>query len=102
MCFSPSKQKPDVYRVDHHYPGSENRSSVAILYGELGSPDLVPLHNALKNAAKAGVVDYVLRAFVKQRPNQQVRLSGYGVELQMKSTEYKVCLRLPHNHGSLK
>lgn len=26
----------------------------------------------------------------KERPNKRVRLSGYGVELQMKSTEYKV------------
>jgi len=83
-------QRPDVYRVDHHYPGSENLSSVAILYGELGSPDLVPLHKVLETAAKAKVVDYILRAFVKERPNQRVRLSGYGVELQIKSTEYKV------------
>lgn len=25
----------------------------------------------------------------QERPNRKVRLSGYGVELQMKSTEYK-------------
>ena len=28
--------------------------------------------------------------FFKERPFKRVRLSGYGVELQMKSTEYKV------------
>jgi UDP-glucose:glycoprotein glucosyltransferase len=26
----------------------------------------------------------------QERPNRRVRLSGYGVELQIKSTEYKV------------
>jgi hypothetical protein len=26
----------------------------------------------------------------QERPNKRVRLSGYGVELQIKSTEYKV------------
>lgn len=33
----------------------------------------------------------LLETFIlKERPNKRVRLSGYGVELQMKSTEYKV------------
>lgn len=27
---------------------------------------------------------------MQERQNQKLRLSGYGVELQMKSTEYKV------------
>jgi hypothetical protein len=28
--------------------------------------------------------------FYQERPKRRVRLSGYGVELQIKSTEYKV------------
>ena len=32
---------------------------------------------------------YVLRHFVKREREGKVRLSGYGVELQIKSTEYK-------------
>ena len=32
---------------------------------------------------------YILRHFIMNRPEERVRLSGYGVELQIKSTEYK-------------
>ena len=30
-----------------------------------------------------------MRHFISDRPEEKVRLSGYGVELQIKSTEYK-------------
>nr|CAD7428481.1 unnamed protein product [Timema monikensis] len=140
-----------LYELDHHYPGSENASTVAVLYGELGTPELALFHELLKIHAAAGTVDYVLRhhvkvlagilcgdhsyrlfkvlagilcgdhsyrlfkvlawdivwgsflqtlqdlavdcetivACVQERPQRKVRLSGYGVELQIKSTEYK-------------
>ena len=32
---------------------------------------------------------YILRHFTMRRPEERLRLSGYGVELQIKSTEYK-------------
>lgn len=32
---------------------------------------------------------YILYNFIKEKSEQKVRLSGYGVELHMKSTEYK-------------
>ena len=32
---------------------------------------------------------YILRHFISSRSEEKVRLSGYGVELQIKSTEYK-------------
>ena len=31
-----------------------------------------------------------LNGLIQERPRKRVRLSGYGVELQIKSTEYKV------------
>lgn len=79
----------ETFRVDHFYPGSENRSVTVILYGELGTNEFSKFHKALKIAATEGKIGYVLRHFVKERPNKRLRLSGYGVELQMKSTEYK-------------
>lgn len=82
--------KVEFFNVDKHYPGSENKSIVAILYGELGTPEFASFHKILKNFAIDSQIDYVVRHYVKERPNRRLRLSGYGVELQMKSTEYKV------------
>ncbi|KAF5304487.1 hypothetical protein FQA39_LY09683 [Lamprigera yunnana] len=80
----------DVYNVDTHYPGSENRSVIVVLYGELGTREFPHFHNMLKKLALDGKIDYILRHYIKDREDKQLRLSGYGVELQMKSTEYKV------------
>ncbi|XP_068902537.1 UDP-glucose:glycoprotein glucosyltransferase isoform X2 [Tenebrio molitor] len=80
----------DVFNVDTHYPGSENRTKVAVLYGELGTKEFATFHNILKQEAENGNIDYILRHYVQKPSNKKLRLSGYGVELQMKSTEYKV------------
>lgn len=82
-------EKTEIFNVDHQYPGSVNRSITAILYGEIGSPDFKAFHAVLKDHAIDGKIGYVLRHRVQRRMNRKVRLSGYGVELQMKSTEYK-------------
>ncbi|XP_039296318.1 UDP-glucose:glycoprotein glucosyltransferase [Nilaparvata lugens] len=79
----------ETFRLDHYYPGADNRSVVAILYGELGTPGFAEFHEILKKRAAKGEIDYVLRHHVKEASNKRVRLSGYGVELHMKSTEYK-------------
>lgn len=81
--------QPEIFDLDHHYPSSENNSLTVILYGELGTSDFKKFHEVLKGYALSGEIDYVLRHFVKDRPERKVRLSGYGVELQIKSTEYK-------------
>lgn len=57
--------KPEVFNIDHHYPESENRSVVAILYGEIGAPDFLHFHNTLKQYAVDGKIDYVLRHHVQ-------------------------------------
>ncbi|VVC24565.1 Nucleotide-diphospho-sugar transferases,Glycosyl transferase, family 8,UDP-glucose:Glycoprotein [Cinara cedri] len=79
----------ETYHIDHHHPSSKNKSNVAILYGELGTAEFAVFHHVLKKYAQEGSIDYVLRHFVKDKSEQKVRLSGYGVELHMKSTEYK-------------
>ncbi|XP_071798762.1 UDP-glucose:glycoprotein glucosyltransferase 1-like isoform X1 [Asterias amurensis] len=85
------RPKPNVYKVDHSYPGSENNPVVVILYGHIGNLDsqMKHFHKQLKKSANAGTVQYVLRHYVKDKSQRQVRLSGYGVELAIKSTEYK-------------
>ncbi|XP_050308475.1 UDP-glucose:glycoprotein glucosyltransferase isoform X2 [Anthonomus grandis grandis] len=82
-------KNPDLFNLDIHYPGSANRSLAVVLYGELGTPCFAQFHQLLKEEAIAGLIDYVIRHFPQENSNQRLRLSGYGVELQMKSTEYK-------------
>ncbi|KAG5893498.1 hypothetical protein JTB14_010548 [Gonioctena quinquepunctata] len=78
-----------LYKVDTHYPGSANRSLAVVLYGQLGTNTFSQFHQVLKEAALEGKIDYVVRHYVKDNDARPLRLSGYGVELQMKSTEYK-------------
>ena len=61
-------------------------TDAVIVYGEVGSPEFAAAHKAVLEAAPA---TYILRHFTMQRPEERLRLSGYGVELQIKSTEYK-------------
>lgn len=88
---APSSLDADVesYTFDHIYPGSENNTRTVILYGDLGSAAIRPYHKLLENSANAGKVRYILRHQLASRSDRPVRLSGYGVELHLKSTEYK-------------
>lgn len=102
--YTEDDDPPELHRIDTHYPGSANRSLIAVLYGQLGTSDFSKFHGTLRNYAQAGILDYVVRHYVRGGQYEQgdhiiehedsnsrrLRLSGYGVELQMKSTEYKV------------
>ncbi|TMS21660.1 UDP-glucose:glycoprotein glucosyltransferase 1 [Larimichthys crocea] len=66
---APERPKPYLFKGDHRYPGSNPDAPVVILYAEFGKPDFQELH---------------------QKPSEKkVYLSGYGVELAIKSQEYK-------------
>jgi UDP-glucose:glycoprotein glucosyltransferase len=93
-CSLPTVIKADAERAvtydsDHIYPGTDSTAPLVILYGEVGSAALASAHTALAALAMEGKVTYVLRHFVNRKLEGRVRLSGYGVELQIKSTEYK-------------
>ena len=66
-----------------------------ILYGQIGSRKFAELHSALKAKASKGLIKYIVRHYLgSAEPNtkkqtNKLRLSGYGVELQIKSSEYK-------------
>uniref|UniRef100_A0A1B0G8K0 UDP-glucose:glycoprotein glucosyltransferase n=1 Tax=Glossina morsitans morsitans TaxID=37546 RepID=A0A1B0G8K0_GLOMM len=82
----------DLHSFDHIYPGSENNSLTAILYGDLGSKAFAQYHRYLAENALPLGVRYVTRHYLActgSKVNKRVRLSGYGVELHLKSTEYK-------------
>ncbi|KAH9634134.1 hypothetical protein HF086_001336 [Spodoptera exigua] len=81
--YDVEEHKQATYLLDHSYPSSDNKSLTAILYGELGMKDFTTKHKILSTYADSGAINYVPRGKPK------LRLSGYGVELQLKSTEYK-------------
>ncbi|XP_015179238.1 PREDICTED: UDP-glucose:glycoprotein glucosyltransferase isoform X3 [Polistes dominula] len=81
--------KRDTYSIDHYYLGSQKTDKVIIMYGQVDSPMFMNYHTKLKNIADTQGINYILRYYVKDRLDRKLRLSGYGVELQMKSTEYK-------------
>lgn len=87
--YKQDKHSLETYLLDHQYPNSDNRTLTAILYGELGSKDFTTKHKILSGYADKGVINYYVRWNVKPRGKPKLRLSGYGVELQLKSTEYK-------------
>ncbi|XP_071443072.1 UDP-glucose:glycoprotein glucosyltransferase 1 [Hetaerina americana] len=83
----------ELFDLDHKFSSSSEVGEdriVVVLYGHIGTPAFRAFHTALKELASQGKVQYVLRHYVKERSGRRVRLSGYGVELQIKSTEYKV------------
>ncbi|XP_064615079.1 UDP-glucose:glycoprotein glucosyltransferase 1-like [Liolophura sinensis] len=83
-----SRPKPPVYTLDHVYPG-QNRDVVVVLYAELGTEEFKQFHSILQELAAEKKISYILRHYTQKLPDKKVRLSGYGVELAIKSTEYK-------------
>ncbi|XP_053954514.1 UDP-glucose:glycoprotein glucosyltransferase [Anastrepha ludens] len=79
-----------IYSFDHIYPGAENNSRTVVLYGDFASHLFLTYHKILSKEALAGNIRYIVRHYIAFNPhNRPVRLSGYGVELHLKSTEYK-------------
>ncbi|XP_074515294.1 UDP-glucose:glycoprotein glucosyltransferase 2 isoform X2 [Sebastes fasciatus] len=84
------RPKPYLYKNDHTYPGvNKTDVPVVILYAEIGTKKFTSFHKVLSEKAGDGTLIYVLRHFVAEPKPQKMLLSGYGVELAIKSTEYK-------------
>ncbi|XP_028405524.1 UDP-glucose:glycoprotein glucosyltransferase 1-like isoform X2 [Dendronephthya gigantea] len=85
------QQSSDIYTFtfDHVYPSSGNNPVTAILYGELGTKIFGQFHEKLQELVQEGKIRYLLRHYVQNASKDKVRLSGYGVELAVKNTEYK-------------
>lgn len=79
----------ETYGFDHIYPGSENNTRHAILYADIGSREFRQFHDYLSKQAIEGKIRYIARHYLVKTYKKRVRLSGYGVELHLKSTEYK-------------
>lgn len=78
-----------LLKSDHVFPVNENGKVIVILYSQLSTDSFITWHKKLKSLANDGKIVYVLRHYVQNKSEQKTRLSGYGVELAIKSTEYK-------------
>ncbi|XP_075964586.1 UDP-glucose:glycoprotein glucosyltransferase 1 isoform X1 [Anarhichas minor] len=84
-----SRPKPFLFKGDHKYPGSNPEAPVVILYAEMGKEDFQRLHEVISSKVHEGLATYVLRHYLANPGEKKVYLSGYGVELAIKSQEYK-------------
>lgn len=83
------RSKPYLFKGDHKFPTLNEAAPVVILYAEMGTKDFATFHKVLSEKAQKEEIVYVLRHFVQKPSSEKMYLSGYGVELAIKSTEYK-------------
>ncbi|KAL9866935.1 UDP-glucose:glycoprotein glucosyltransferase 2 isoform 2-T2 [Geothlypis trichas] len=83
------RPRPYLFKVDHKFPALKEDGPVVILYAEIGTRDFVKFHKILSEKAQKEEIVYVLRHYVQKPNSRKMYLSGYGVELAIKSTEYK-------------
>ncbi|KAI6078726.1 UDP-glucose:glycoprotein glucosyltransferase 2 [Aix galericulata] len=83
------RPRPYLFKGDHKFPTLKEDGPVVILYAEIGTKDFVKFHKILSEKAQKEEIVYVLRHYVQKPSSRKMYLSGYGVELAIKSTEYK-------------
>ncbi|XP_071405469.1 UDP-glucose:glycoprotein glucosyltransferase 2 isoform X2 [Pithys albifrons albifrons] len=83
------RPRPYLFKGDHKFPTVKEDSPVVVLYAEMGTKDFVKFHKILSEKAQKEEIVYVLRHYVQKPSARKMYLSGYGVELAIKSTEYK-------------
>ncbi|CAF1343716.1 unnamed protein product, partial [Rotaria sordida] len=97
LIQSANERSKFLLPFDHHYPNHNNNIEqkslvTVVLYGDFGNQyEFQPFHSKLVELSHNGKIDYVLRhnRGISIDDQRKVRLAGYGVELQIKSTEYK-------------
>ncbi|CAI5438660.1 unnamed protein product [Caenorhabditis angaria] len=78
-----------LYNSDHKF--TQNNNNTMIVYGIIGTKELRESIQKMKELVKMGTLSsFVFRNHFTSCSNTNVSLSGYGVELVMKATEYKV------------
>lgn len=90
--------QPTIYKLDHVYFAQNNAKAkdfgimTAVLYGEIGTEEFRDLYEFCKKLASLGKMNFVVRHLVQQNQESskhRVSLAGYGVELAIKSMEYR-------------
>ncbi|XP_053452768.1 UDP-glucose:glycoprotein glucosyltransferase 1 isoform X2 [Nycticebus coucang] len=89
LLTASERPKPLLFKGDHRYPSSNPESPVVIFYSQIGYEEFANFHRQLVSKSNAGKINYVFRHYVSNPRKEPIYLSGYGVELAIKSTEYK-------------
>ncbi|XP_076401678.1 UDP-glucose:glycoprotein glucosyltransferase 2 isoform X1 [Peromyscus maniculatus bairdii] len=84
-----ARPRPYLFERDHKFPTGNENLPVVILYAEIGTKEFAEFHRVLSKKSKSGKILYVLRHYIKKPSSRKMFLSGYGVELAIKDTEYK-------------
>ena len=92
---APPPPLPTVRQLRHDYtsagPIAGHEQHEVVLYGELGTAAFADLHGRLVAAATTEPLRYAVRHRPAVVPGRApIAVSGYGVEMAIKSTEYKV------------
>jgi UDP-glucose:glycoprotein glucosyltransferase len=74
-----------------HILSKDNKTPTVVLYADISTSDFAKFHTQLVEKVNKNEISYILR----YRPpvvqsNNPLYVSGFGVELVLKSTEYKV------------
>ncbi|KAM9319983.1 UDP-glucose:glycoprotein glucosyltransferase 2 [Gastrophryne carolinensis] len=83
------RPRPYLYKGDHIFPTLSKTAPVVILYAEVGTKGFATFHKTLSEKAESAEIIYVLRHYIEKPSLRKSNLSGYGVELAIKDTEYK-------------
>lgn len=75
---------------DHVLSNSVPGIKTATLYGDVMTTAFAELHNFLYKAALENKVNYIVRYKPGDQQTDPVALSGYGIELALKNTDYLV------------
>ncbi|CAH8508811.1 unnamed protein product [Heterobilharzia americana] len=83
--------KPTLFPLDKIYSSKDISSDIptVILHGDLSHCEFYSWHRTLKALSDDGLCIYVFRHYFQDRNSNKTNLNGYGVELALKSTEYK-------------
>uniref|UniRef100_A0A8C6QU58 UDP-glucose:glycoprotein glucosyltransferase 1 n=1 Tax=Nannospalax galili TaxID=1026970 RepID=A0A8C6QU58_NANGA len=84
-----SRPSPYLFERDHKLSTKNENLPVIILYAEIGTRAFAEFHRVLFEKAQNGKILYVLRHYIQKPSSRKIYLSGYGVELAIKNTEYK-------------
>ncbi len=71
-------------------PGSTSHLPILVVSGDLRRKEVYKWHEKAKSLAKAGFCQYAFRHYLKTKAEATVPLCGYGMELALNNTEYKV------------
>ncbi|KAJ2327518.1 killer toxin resistant protein [Coemansia sp. RSA 2702] len=84
--------EPQELELDHEYEAEfSGLPKLVVLYANVFAPEFSAFHEYLTGLADSGEIRYTLRfASLTAQPPRKLTLAGYGVELALKSTEYKV------------